>query len=214
MAMTRVVKIEFDFSLFIVILLGAAAIIGLAAYGVSTYYMNNLIRALGYIPCRAPLLPKNLTLYPIPGNEEWLAPPNIPGIGVAQVAEFHLNGTYDITSEFYLEPGVYVCVTPEVTWEFLAAGALNKTFIPRNGYGYIKCVTGNGPTWLNITIGPGAYAFVIAIYGPSITKPVLVKILRPTTAVLLTDFVPYPQCGYYPAPLQHGPEEKTKWFKS
>ncbi|MGC8608064.1 MAG: hypothetical protein ACP5L5_10965 [Vulcanisaeta sp.] len=212
--MTRVVKIEIDFYLFIAILLGAIIIVGLVAYGVSTYYMNNLIEVLGYVPCKAPSLPKTLTIYPIPGNEDWLAPPNIPGVGSAEAAEFYLNGTYYITSEFYLEPGVYVCVTPMTTWQLLAFGSLNSTFVPSNDYGYIKCVTGNGPTWLNVTLGPGAYAFVIAVYGSNITKPILVKALKPAVAVLITDFVPYPQCGYpsFGRASQYVQEEKAKWF--
>lgn len=89
-----------------------------------------------------------------------------------------------------------MCVAPIAASESLLFGAMNKGFIPRDNYGYIKCVTGNGPTWLNVTLGPGAYALVAAIYGPNSSSAITgIAILRPVTGTLLNSLY-YPQCGY------------------
>jgi len=116
------------------------------------------------------------------------------------LTEFVINGTYYVTSEYYLRPSTYVCVAPIAASESLLFGAMNKGFIPRDNYGYIKCVTGNGPTWLNVTLGPGAYALVAAIYGPNSSSTITgIAILRPVTGTLLNSLVSlvyYPQCGY------------------
>ena len=86
------------------------------------------------------------------------------------MVDFALNGTYYITGEFYLRPSVYVCIMPEAAASLIPLTVGNNTFIPRNGYGYIECVNGSGPVWLNVTLGPGAYTIIVAIYGHS--KPI------------------------------------------
>ena len=54
--------------------------------------------------------------------------------------------------------------------------------MPSNGYGYIKCVNGNGSVWLNVTLGPRAYAIVVAVYGPDkLSKPINIMVLKPLT---------------------------------
>lgn len=84
-----------------------------------------------------------------------------------------------------------MCVAPIAASESLLFGAMNKGFIPRDNYGYIKCVTGNGPTWLNVTLGPGAYALVAAIYGPNSSSAITgIAILRPVTGTLLNSLLP------------------------
>ena len=213
--MPRTIRIEIDLDLLLVILFGVAIITGILIYAVNTYYMDDLVKMLGYIPCKAPSLPKSITFYPIPGNEDWLGR-DVSGVGVSEMSVFVLNGTYYITSEFYLEPGIYVCIAPRASADMLLFGALNSSFIPENGYGYIKCVTGNGPTWLNVTLGPGAYSFVVAVYGVNQSGKVLtIKLLRPAVATLVTNFMYYPQCGYrafgqVPAYI---PREKPAWFQ-
>ncbi|GAB6943825.1 hypothetical protein [Vulcanisaeta sp. JCM 14467] len=211
--MPRTIKIEIDLDLLLVILFGVAIIAGILIYAVNTYYMDDLVKMLGYIPCKAPSLPQSITIYPIPGNETWLGR-DVTGLGPSIMNVFTLNGTYYITSEFYLEPGIYVCIAPRVSADMLLFGALNSSFIPENGYGYIKCVNGDGPVWLNVTLGPGAYSFVVAVYGANQTGKVLtVKLLRPAVATLVTNFVYYPQCGYESLSEIPGHiREKSIWF--
>ncbi|WP_243675239.1 hypothetical protein [Vulcanisaeta distributa] len=215
MIMPRTIKIEVSLDLFLVVLFGVLIIAGLLIYVVNTYYMDDIVKMLGYMPCKAPSLPESITFYPIPGNEDWLSR-SVAGLGISDMSVFVLNGTYYVTSEFYLEPGIYVCIAPpRAAADILFLGATNENFIPKNGYGYIKCVTGNGPTWLNVTLGPGAYAFVIAVYGTNQTGKILtVKLLRPAVAVLITNFEYYPQCGYpaFGNISAYIPREKPVWF--
>ena len=194
----RTIKIEVNAYLLFAVLFGVLIIIGLVIYAVTanlTEYENNLVRALGYVPCKAPTLPKyaNIPLLYLP-NGTLLIGGNMDR---SIMTTFALNGTYYITGEFYLKPSVYVCIAPEATADFMALAAWNNTFTPSNSYGYIKCVNGDGPAWLNVTLGPGAYAIVVAVYGPDkSSKPINITVLRPLTGTLINNVVFYPQCGY------------------
>ena len=58
-------------------------------------------------------------------------------------------------------------------------------------------MNGDGPVWLNITLEPGAYTIVVAVYGPDKpSKPISITVLRPLTGILINNIVFYPQCGY------------------
>jgi len=190
--MPRIIKIQLG--LFLVLLFGFLIVIGLVIYGLSMYYAAGVARLLGFIPCKPPLLPQHIGFTPFApqGNEVPLG-----GGSSSVMTEFVINGTYYVTSEYYLRPSTYVCIAPITTSESLLFGAMNKDFIPTDNYGYIKCVTGNGPTWLNVTLGPGAYALVAAIYGSNSSSTITsITILRPVTGTLLNYLVYYPQCGY------------------
>jgi len=190
--MARTIKIELG--LFLAILFGVLALIGLTFYGLSAYYPGEIARALGFVPCKPPLLPEHVGFTPFApqGNEVPLG-----GGSGSVMTEFVLNGTYYVTSEYYLRPSTYVCITPITMGDLLLFGAMNRSFIPKDNYGYMACATGNGPTWLNETLGPGAYAVVAAIYGPNSSSTVInITILRPITGTLLNNLSYYPQCGY------------------
>ena len=199
--MPHTIKIEVDAYLLFAVLFGVLIIIGLVIYAVTTYhtyitvtiteYENNLVGALGCVPCKTPTLLKYVSLLL---NGTFLIGGNMDS---SIMMTFALNGTYYITGEFYLRPPVYICIAPEATAGFMALAVWNNTFTPSNGYGYIKCVNGDGPAWLNVTLGPGTYAIVVAVYGPNKpSKPINITVLRPLTGTLINNIVFYPQCRY------------------
>ena len=190
--MARIIKIELG--LFLVILFGVLTITGLTIYGLGAYYSGEIARALGFVLCKPPLLPEHVGFTPfvLQGNEVLVG-----GASGSVMTEFVLNGTYYITSEYYLRPSTYVCITPITTDGLLLFGALNRSFTPKDNYGYIACVTGNGPAWLNVTLGPGGYALVAAVYGPNSSNTIInITILKPITGTLWSNLSYYPQCGY------------------
>ena len=76
--------------------------------------------------------------------------------------------------------------SPEATADFMALAVWDNTFTPNNGYGYIKCVDDDGPVWLNVTLRPGAFAIVVAVYGPDKpSKPINITVLKPLTGTLI-----------------------------
>ncbi|GGP18820.1 hypothetical protein GCM10007981_00010 [Thermocladium modestius] len=208
--MAHIIKIELG--LFLAILFGVLTVIGLTVYGLSAYYAGGIARVLGLVLCKTPMLPKHIGFTPFApqGNEVPLG-----GGSGSVMTEFAINGTYYITSEYYLRPSTYVCIAPITTGDSLLFGAMNRDFIPKDNYGYITCVTGNGPTWLNTTLGPGAYALVAAIYGTNSSGTAInITILRPVTGTLLNNLAYYPQCGYptLGEVPPHTTEEKPLFF--
>ncbi|WP_143701215.1 hypothetical protein [Vulcanisaeta thermophila] len=212
--MARTIKIEVELSLFLAVLFGVLMIIELVIYGVSTYYAGDVVRFLGFVPCKPPLLPEYISFVPFAPQGRNVT---IGGASPSVMTEFVLNGTYYITNEFYLRPPAYVCVASITMGSSLMVGALNSNFIPRDNYGYIECVMGDGPTWLNVTLGPGAYALVAAVYGADSSSTVVnITILRPVTGMLLSNLVFYPQCGYptWGEVPRYTMEEKPLFFHS
>ena len=79
-----------------------------------TEYGNNLVRTLCYVPCKAPALPRYISLLL---NGTFLISGNIDS---SIMTTFALNETYYITGEFYLKPSIYVRIAPETTTGFMA----------------------------------------------------------------------------------------------
>jgi len=102
--MPRIIKIELG--IFLALLFGILIVMELIVYGISMYYAAGVARLLGFIPCKPPSLPQHIGFTPFApqGNEVPLG-----GGSNSVMTEFVINGTYYVTSEYYLRPSTYVC---------------------------------------------------------------------------------------------------------